>query len=86
MAPLSCAERARPLRSLTDDLIDLLIGTIHRIGARAERKVERELLNDIKRVGGKRNLLFELVRCHTGPAGRPGARGRLSGGRGGDLA
>jgi hypothetical protein len=30
-------------RSLTDDLVDLLIETIHRIGARAERKVEREL-------------------------------------------
>ena len=28
---------------LTDDLVDLLIETIHQIGARAERKVEREL-------------------------------------------
>ncbi len=27
-------------RSLTDDLVDLLVETIHRIGARAERKVE----------------------------------------------
>jgi hypothetical protein len=48
-------------RSLTDDLVDLLIETIHRIGARAERKVERELLNDIKHVTGKHNLLFELA-------------------------
>jgi hypothetical protein len=48
-------------RSLTDDLVDLLIETVHRIGARAERKVERELLADIKRVGGKQNLLFELA-------------------------
>jgi hypothetical protein len=48
-------------RSLTDDLVDLLIETIHRIGARAERKVERELLNDLKRVTGKHNLLFELA-------------------------
>jgi hypothetical protein len=48
-------------RSLTDDLVDLLIETIHRIGARAERKVERELLNDLKRVTGKQNLLFELA-------------------------
>jgi len=48
-------------RSLTDDLVDLLIETIHRIGARAERKVERELLNDVKRVTGKHNLLFELA-------------------------
>jgi TnpA family transposase len=49
------------LRSLTDDLVDLLIETIHKIGARAERKVERELLEDLKRVSGKQNLLFELA-------------------------
>jgi hypothetical protein len=48
-------------RSLTDDLVDLLIETVHRIGARAERKVERELLDDLKRVGGKQNLLFEIA-------------------------
>ncbi len=48
-------------RSLADDLVDLLIETVHRIGARAERKVERELLADIKRVGRKHNLLFELA-------------------------
>jgi len=48
-------------RSLTDDLVDLLIETIHHIGARAERKVERELLDDLKRVTGKQNLLFELA-------------------------
>ncbi|MDV7213846.1 Tn3 family transposase, partial [Azotobacter beijerinckii] len=48
-------------RSLTDDLVDLLIETIHRIGARAERKVERELLDDLKRITGKQNLLFELA-------------------------
>ena len=49
------------VRSLTDDLVDLLIETIHKIGARAERKVERELLEDLKRVSGKQNLLFELA-------------------------
>jgi len=48
-------------RSLTDDLVDVLIETIHKIGARAERKVERELLEDLKRVSGKQNLLFELA-------------------------
>ena len=48
-------------RTLTDDLVDLLIETIHQIGARAERKVERELLDDLKRVTGKHNLLFELA-------------------------
>ncbi len=48
-------------RSLTDGLVDLLIETIHRIGAHAERKVERELLDDLKRVSGKQNILFELA-------------------------
>jgi TnpA family transposase len=48
-------------RSLTDGLVDLLIETIHRIGAHAERKVERELLDDLKRVTGKQNILFELA-------------------------
>jgi hypothetical protein len=31
------------------------------IGARAERKVERELFEDLKRVTGKQTLLFELA-------------------------
>lgn len=48
-------------RSLTDDLVDLLIETIHQISARAERKVEREHLEDLKRVSGKQNLLFNLA-------------------------
>jgi hypothetical protein len=48
-------------RSLTDDLVDLLIETIHQIGTRAERKVERELLDDLRRVTGKQNLLFALA-------------------------
>jgi hypothetical protein len=49
------------VRTLTDDLVDLLIETIHKLGARAERKVERELLESLKRVTGKRNLLFDLA-------------------------
>ena len=48
-------------RSLTDDLVDLLIETIHHIGARAARKVERELLDDLRRVSGKQNLLFQVA-------------------------
>jgi hypothetical protein len=48
-------------RQLTDDLIDLLTETIHQIGARAERRVDRELLDDLKRVSGKQSLLFELA-------------------------
>ena len=48
-------------RAVTDGLVDLLIETIHHIGARAERKVERELMEDLKRVTGKQNILFELA-------------------------
>jgi len=48
-------------RQLTDDLVDLLTETIHQIGARAERRVDRELLDDLKRVSGKQGLLFDLA-------------------------
>src|SRR5207249_9183417 len=48
-------------RELTDNLVDLLIETVHHIGARAERRVDRELLDDLKRVTGKHNLLFQLA-------------------------
>ena len=48
-------------RSLTDALVDRLTDTVHRIGARAQRKVERELLDDLKRITGKHNLRFELA-------------------------
>jgi TnpA family transposase len=53
-------------RTIIDDLIDLLIETIHHIGARAERKVDRELLDDVKRVTGKQNLLFEIADATLG--------------------
>jgi TnpA family transposase len=53
-----CSQR---LASLTDNLIDLLINLAQRINARAERKVEKELLADIKRVSGKTGLLFQLA-------------------------
>ena len=48
-------------RTLTDDLVDLLVETVHRIGARAERRVERDMLTDLRRISGKQTLLFELA-------------------------
>jgi len=48
-------------QEITDNLVELLISIVHRIGARAEQRVEKELLNDFKRVGGKINLLFPLA-------------------------
>jgi Domain of unknown function (DUF4158) len=46
---------------ITDKLTDLLIDTVHRIGAKAEQRVERELIEDLKRAAGKNNLLFQLA-------------------------
>jgi hypothetical protein len=34
---------------------------VHKIGATAERKVEKELLDDLKRVSGKTNILFHIA-------------------------
>jgi len=48
-------------REIIDTLVDLLIATVHRIGARAERKVTDELINAFKRVTGKKNILFQLA-------------------------
>lgn len=46
---------------ITDALVDLLIGLIHRMNARAERRVERELLDDLRRVRNKDGVLFALA-------------------------
>ena len=48
-------------QEITDNLVDLLIQLVHRIGARAEKRVEKELIDDLKRVSGKTNLLFQLA-------------------------
>jgi TnpA family transposase len=48
-------------RELTDTLVDVLLELIHRIGARAERKVEKALVEDLKRVNGKTGMLFRLA-------------------------
>jgi Domain of unknown function (DUF4158) len=46
---------------LTDGLVDLLIASIHKIDARAEHRVERELLAELHRVRGKEGILFSLA-------------------------
>ncbi len=48
-------------QEITDGLVDLLIATVHKIGAKAERRVTQELLVDIKRVTGKNTLLYHLA-------------------------
>ena len=48
-------------REVTDALVDLLIATVHRVGARAERRVTEELVNAFRRVTGKENILFSIA-------------------------
>jgi hypothetical protein len=60
-------------RTLIDDLIDLLVETIHHIGARTERKVDRELLEDVTRArrAVARHTASETARIFCGDPGKP---------------
>ncbi|WP_158642151.1 hypothetical protein [Brevibacillus laterosporus] len=45
-------------QEITDNLVDLLlVQIIHRISVRAERKVEKEILNDLRRVSNKYGII-----------------------------
>jgi len=48
-------------REITDTLVDLLISTVHRIGARADKKVTNELIGEFKRIANKETLLFKVA-------------------------
>ncbi|MDQ5853669.1 MAG: DUF4158 domain-containing protein, partial [Chloroflexota bacterium] len=48
-------------QEITDALADLLIDVVHRIGARAEQKVDRAFLKDLKRVRGKTQILYSVA-------------------------
>lgn len=49
------------IAEVTDSLVDLLIAVVHKMDVRAEKKVEGELLEDLKRVRGKQGILFSLA-------------------------
>lgn len=48
-------------QELTDTLVDLLCDLVHRLGSRAEQRVDATLLQDLKRVRGKSGLLYALA-------------------------
>ncbi|HZD01089.1 MAG TPA: DUF4158 domain-containing protein [Actinomycetes bacterium] len=48
-------------REITDTLVDLLIATVHRINARAEKKITEELIREFRRVTGKEAILFRIA-------------------------
>ncbi len=49
-------------QEITDNLVDLLLGIIRRIGNNAEKRVERRILRDIKRVRGKGRILYDVAK------------------------
>ncbi|SKB13844.1 transposase [Planktothrix sp. PCC 11201] len=62
-----CVQRAQ---EITDNLIELLISIIQRIGTRAERRINKELVSDFKEVTGKTNILFRIAEVAVAePAG-----------------
>ncbi len=48
-------------QEVTDALVTLLIQIVHRIGKRAERRVESAYINDLKQVSGKTRLLYRIA-------------------------
>ncbi len=48
-------------QEIVDILVELLLDVIHHLSNKAERRVEKVLVNDIKKVSGKTNLLFRLA-------------------------
>jgi hypothetical protein len=48
-------------QEVTDALVTLLIQIVHRIGTRAERRVEAAYLTDLKRVAGKTRILYRIA-------------------------
>ncbi|MBT8227336.1 MAG: Tn3 family transposase [Dactylosporangium sp.] len=54
------------LREITDALVELLIATVHHIGARADRRVTQELVNAFKRVTGEEHILATIAEVCLG--------------------
>ena len=48
-------------REILDALVDLLIATVHRINARADRKVTAQLTNVVKKVTNKEHIFFSIA-------------------------
>lgn len=50
-------------QEISDNLVETLIQIVHRIGAKAERRVDKEIIAEFKRVEGKPNLLYLVAQA-----------------------
>ncbi|WP_036486612.1 Tn3 family transposase [Myxosarcina sp. GI1] len=53
-----CSQRSQ---EITDNLIELLIQIVHRLDTRAQRRIEKQLIDEFKAVSGKTGLLFRIA-------------------------
>ena len=49
------------IAEITDGLVELLLALVLKVNTRAERRVERELTEDLRRVRGKEEILFKVA-------------------------
>lgn len=59
--PLLAAFCWQRRREIIDTLVELLMNLTHRIGVRAERRVDKEVFKELKRVRGKTRLLYDVA-------------------------
>jgi hypothetical protein len=53
-------------REITDTLVELLLHMAHRVGVKAEEKVDATLLQHMKKVMGKTRILYKLAKAAKG--------------------
>lgn len=50
-------------QEITDNLVDILLGIIHKLGSKAEYRVTQQLTQEVKRVEGKTQLLYQIAQA-----------------------
>ena len=65
--------------------VDLLVALVHKINARAERRVEKQLTAELKKVRGKEGILFKLATAAVDKPDEVRTPGPVPGGRGEDA-
>jgi TnpA family transposase len=50
-------------QEITDNLIDLFVGVIKRMGDKAKKQVDNQMLRELKKVRGKRHILYDVAKA-----------------------